>query len=105
MIEHDTDVIPMLYAMIVAVGGSLLGLLAWIGKRIFDKVEEIPTQVAKKVDAIHAELLAKVDAIKNDQHDMAKDLRAELTGLDRRVLKIELRCEATHSRPIDSGGH
>lgn len=102
MTEHATDIIPMLIWMIIAVGGALLSLLIWIGQRIQVKVDEIPNQVARKVDAIHAELLAKVDDIRDDQHDMAKDLRAELTSLDRRVLKIELRCEATHNRPSES---
>lgn len=102
MIEHATEVIPLLYVMIVSVGGSLLGLIVWIFKRLQDKVDEIPGHVATKVDSIHAELLKKVDDIRDDQHDMARDLRAELTSLDRRVLKIELRCESTHNRHTES---
>lgn len=101
MIDHATDVIPMLFWMIVVIGGALVSLLIWIAQRIQIKVDEIPAQVAKKVDAIHAELLEKVDRIRGDQHDMARDLRAELTGLDRRVLRIEIQCGAQHQRPID----
>lgn len=96
MIEHATDIIPLLIWMILAVGGSLLALLVWIGSRIQSKVDEIPGQVAKKVDAVHAELLAKVDDIKKDQHNMSHDLRAELTSLDRRLVKVEVRCDMNH---------
>lgn len=98
MIEHATDIIPLLIWMILAVGGALLGLLVWIGQRIQTKVDEIPMQVAKKVDGIHAELLSKVDEIKRDQAGMARDLRAEHTSLDRRVTILETRC-AISCRP------
>lgn len=103
MTEHANEIISLLWWMVIAIGGALVTLLGWVGKNINEKVEAIPIEVAKKVDGVHSELLAKVESIRTEQHGMAKDLRAELTSLDRRVLKIEMRCEANHLRYQDDG--
>lgn len=103
MTEHASEIISLLWWMIIVIGGALISLLLWIGKSIKEKVDAIPIEVAKKVDSVHSELLSKVDGIRTEQHGMAKDLRDELTKLDRRVLKMEMRCESTHQRYADDG--
>jgi len=95
VIEHASEIIPFLLWMIVMSGGAIISLLIWIGQRIQKKVDEIPDQVAEKVDKIHAELIGKVDAIQKTQSELERDLRAEYTGLDRRLTKLETRCEIT----------
>ena len=68
--------------ILIAFGGAmfllLTGLLAWIGGRVHTRLDELTVMLDTKLGAVSASLSG-----------IEKDLRNELTGLDRRVSRIE----------------
>lgn len=96
MQEHANDVIPLLLWMIVAVGGGLLGLLIWIGRRLQHKVDELPSQVSSQVSKVHDELIKQMQTMNDTHARLEKDVREQITSLDRRVVRLEVRCDMFH---------
>ena len=68
--------------ILIAFGGTmfflLTGLLAWIGGRVHKRLDELTIMLDAKLGSVSASLSG-----------IEKDLRNELTGLDRRVSRIE----------------
>lgn len=72
MIEHAPELVYLLAAVVVGLGGVLIAILTWLGGLVWRRLGEI------------ADLLRAIE----------RDLRADLSGLDRRVAVIEGRCGA-----------
>lgn len=71
--------------MISAISGVLLGVLAWIGVRIFSKLDGLSNQVSD----FHRGLQAQIADGDNLLHGRINDL-------DRRVTRVETRCSIEH---------
>lgn len=66
-------------SLVVAV---LIAVLGWIGSRVHSKLD----QLSDRMEARLSDLNKTLGAIE-------KDLRGELTRLDRRVTRVEARCD------------
>ena len=76
MEEHATEIIPYLL--------SLIGLLATVfGKMVLERLDRLTKAVEKQGDTMIA---------------IERDLRGGLSSLDRRVARLEARCESNHDR-------
>lgn len=93
MVDHASDVIPLLLWMIVAVGGALFSLIIWLGQRLYNYIEKIPTMIAEKVKQVHEDLLYQMRELGATQRKLEEDVRSKTTDLDRRMVKLEVRCE------------
>ncbi len=96
MIEHATEVIQLLFWLIVVIGGCLIGLMGWVGRRLQDRVDALPKQVAEQVSQVHDQLLDQMRQMNDTHEKLEKDMRESLTALDRRVVRLEVRCELNH---------
>ncbi len=85
MIEHSTEIIQLLIWFLILIGGAFMSVLLWIGKVIKDAI-------ASELSEIKAEIQLTNNTLKN----IEKDLRGDLANLDRRVTKLETRCDAEH---------
>ena len=56
----------------------LIGVLGWIGAQVHLKIEQLGMRVETKMDELNTTLVS-----------IERDLRSELTHLDRRVTKVE----------------
>lgn len=97
MLDHASDVIPLLLWMIIGVGGALFGLIIWLGQRLYNYIERIPAMIAEKVKQVHDDLLRQVTDLSNVQRRLETDLRSHVTNLDRRMIALEVRCDMHHS--------
>ena len=66
---------------VVILFGILMGLLSWLGTRLYNKLEEM----SKSIRSIEG------------------DLHARVTNIDKRVVALESRCAIEHDRR-DGGG-
>jgi hypothetical protein len=71
MSEHAAELLPLLLWLLSATGTALAAILTWLGAMVWRRLGEI----AQSLRAIE------------------KDLRADLSALDRRVSFIEGRCD------------
>ena len=94
--SNAIDITGLLVWLIIAIGGSLLGLLGWIGHRLHSKVDDLPVQVGAQVEKVHEDLLKEVRDIRGTQIILERDIRDEVTKLDRRVTKVEASCDIRH---------
>ena len=101
MIEHTQDIIPLLLWMIVGTGGALLALLVWIGKRTDKKIEEIPKNVSIQVAKVHDEIVKQMETMNETHKGLERDVRDQITGIDRRLVRVEVRCDMQHMRGVD----
>ena len=92
MTEHSADIIPLLLWLIVMVGGALLSLVLWIGRRLQNNVDELPGKISEQVGAVHAEILARMDDMNKTHKKLETDMRGSLSEIDRRVVRLEVRC-------------
>lgn len=89
MTEHAGEVINLLLFMVLATGGTLIGLLVWVGQRLQSKVDELPGVIERKLDDLHRQVMADTRSLGDTLAKIERDLRGELTYLDRRVTRIE----------------
>ena len=101
MIDHTQDIIPLLLWMIVGTGGALLTLLVWIGKRTDKKIEEIPKNVSIQVAKVHDEIVRQMETMNETHKGLERDVRDQITGIDRRLVRVEVRCDMQHMRGVD----
>lgn len=95
--DYAKDVVPLLLWMIVAVGAALLMLLTWIGQRLQKKVDDLPDTVTKQVSAVHSEIIKQMQAMNETHRGLEKDVRQQVTDLDRRLTVVEVRCGMHHT--------
>lgn len=81
MAEHITEIL----ALFGAVTTMLIAVLAWIGNRVHQRLDTLTTTVDTKFEQIHA-VLSSIE----------RDLRGDLVDLDRRIARLESRCELMH---------
>lgn len=81
MTEHAGEIITLMIWALLAGGGLFLALLKWIAGRVIDKLSQIE---------------AAIDRTNVTLAGIEKDLRKDLSQLDRRVQKIEDRCQMQH---------
>ena len=93
MTEHSADIIPLLLWLIVMVGGALLSLVLWIGRRLQNNVDELPGKISEQVGAVHSEILARMDDMNKTHKKLETDMRGSLSEIDRRVVRLEVRCD------------
>jgi uncharacterized protein YoxC len=98
MTEHASEIIPMLAWMIIAVGGALLGLLVWISQRLQAKVDALPDQVSVQVSKVHDAIVREMADMNKTHARLERDVREQFSQLDRRVTKLEVRCEMHHGK-------
>ena len=101
MIDHTQDIIPLLLWMIVGTGGALLTLLVWIGKRTDKKIEEIPKNVSIQVAKVHDEIVRQMETMNETHKGLERDVRDQITGIDRRLVRVEVRCDMQHMRGVE----
>ena len=74
-----------LVMLVGALFGLLVMVLAWIGSRVHQRLDGLTTMLSEKLEQMNAKL-----------GGIEKDLRNELSHLDRRVTRVESdhgRCE------------
>jgi hypothetical protein len=81
VVQHSQEIVSVLSWVIVAGGGLFLGLIAWIGNRLFEELKGIKEQIQETNRTLSA---------------IEKDLRNDLTHLDRRLTVLETRCNGHH---------
>ena len=101
MIDHTQDIIPLLLWMIVGTGGALLTLLVWIGKRTDKKIEDIPKNVSIQVAKVHDEIVRQMETMNETHKGLERDVRDQITGIDRRLVRVEVRCDMQHMRGVE----
>ena len=68
-------------SIVVVLFGILMGLLSWLGTRLYNKLEEM----SKSIRSIEG------------------DLHARVTNIDKRVVALESRCSIEHDRRDGNG--
>jgi hypothetical protein len=81
MQEHAVEIVQVLVWVLLGGGSAFLAVLGWIGKQLHGELRGIKTQIEETNRTLNA---------------IERDLRDELSGLDRRVTKIETRCDINH---------
>jgi sensor domain CHASE-containing protein len=81
MAEHASELIALVGVLFFL----LISVLAWIGNRVHSRLDNLTATVDDKFERIHTVLSA-----------IEKDMRNDLTDLDRRVSTIETRCSFNH---------
>jgi cell division protein FtsB len=61
-------------SLVATLFGLLVALLGWLGSKIYNKLDEMNLTM----------------------HTIASDLHEKINDLDRRVTKVETRCESNH---------
>jgi hypothetical protein len=97
MIEHAQDIVSMQWWLILFVGGGLLALMVYIGQRWDKKIEEMPERISKQVEKVHDEIVAQMRVMNDTHFRLEKDVRNQITEIDRRVVRLETRCDFHHS--------
>lgn len=75
-------VLPYFVSMIGALLAALCTVLAWVGLNINKRLEALTKEVASTNGTLRA---------------IEKDLRNDLSQLDRRVTRVEARCDIEHN--------
>lgn len=70
----ETMLLTISASLLVAMFGLLCSILGWIGNRIYNKVDEMATNLEK----------------------MAGELHDRINGIDRRVTVVETKCGSNH---------
>ena len=78
---------PQYINLIGSIFGILLAVLAWIGVRIFSKLDGLSTQMAE----VHQGLQKQITDGDNILHD-------RIIEIDRRVTRVETRCTVEHAK-------
>jgi len=99
MLEHNEQVVQVLVWMIITVGAGLLSLLIWIGRRIQFNVDQLPETISKKVGEVHRQLVKDMGEIKDTISELERDIRAEHSNLDRRVVILEVKDQINGTKP------
>ena len=81
MEAHATELMVLLGALFTL----LVGVLGWIGQRVHQRLDHLSDVVGKKFDDLH-DIIASADRRHSDK----------IVDIDRRVSKIEARCELHH---------
>ena len=79
-VSADT-ILPYFVSMIGALLAALCTVLAWVGLNINKRLEALTREVSATNGTLRA---------------IEKDLRGELSNLDRRVTRVEMKCEVIH---------
>lgn len=79
--NHASDVVSILIWVLLAGGGAFFMLLKWNGNRLFEELKGIKEQIQMTNTT-----LATIE----------KDLRQDMSSLDRRITAIEVRCDQRH---------
>lgn len=77
----ETQYISIIGSMLMI----LVGIVGWIGTRIFNKLDGLADQQAKNHDAIQKQIT-----------DGDNILHNRITEIDRRVTRVETRCNMEH---------
>ena len=67
----DTQLLPLAASLVAPVFGLLVTIIGWLGTEFYTKLDEISKNIV----------------------EMAGELHERINGLDRRVTKVETRCE------------
>lgn len=98
MDTNSISVVPVLLWMVVATGTALISLLIWIGRRTDRKIEEIPKNVSIQVAKVHDEIVSQMQRMNDTHQRLESDMRAQGADIDRRVTRLEARCDMQHQR-------
>jgi hypothetical protein len=79
--QHSAEIVSVLIWMLLAGGSVFIAVIGWIGNRLFGELQGIKDQISKTNETLGA---------------IERDLRSELTHLDRRLTVIETRCNDRH---------
>jgi sensor domain CHASE-containing protein len=81
MAEHANELIALIGVMFFL----LISVLAWIGNRVHTRLDNLTATVDAKFEQIHT-VLSSIE----------RDLRGDLVDLDRRISRLETRCDLHH---------
>lgn len=70
----DTLLVSIALGVIAGLFGVLMAVLGWLGNRIYNKLDEVAKSIAAMYD--------RVGEVKDELHD-------RITGIDKRVTRIE----------------
>lgn len=104
MKEHAADILPILSWIIVMVGGALIALVGVVYRMLEKRVDKLPDQVAGQVSKVHDELIEQMKLMNDTQKRLEHDMRESLTQLDRRVVRLEVRCDMQHGKTGGGNG-
>jgi hypothetical protein len=65
--------------------GILIMVLGWIGSRVHTKLDDLAARMEVRLDGLNRTL-----------NSIERDLRGDLVSLDRRVTRVEARCDEIH---------
>jgi hypothetical protein len=77
----ESALLPYAVAIIGGLFASLVAIVGWVGSQINIQLRD---------------MAGRVDSISKTLSNIERDLRGDLSDLDRRVTRIEARCEAQH---------
>jgi len=83
------EIIKLLWWGVALTSATLVSVSVWFVKRLQEKVDDLPDQIAEKVDSLHGQLRSDTSAIRKSIGELERDVRSELTSLDRRVSRAE----------------
>ena len=78
----EVALFPYAVAFIGALLGALVAVIGWAGSQIRKELETLGT---------------KVEQTNGTLNKIERDLRGELTDLDRRITRVESKCEQIHT--------
>jgi len=84
-VEHSEEIIEALFWALGGLAAVLFGLLRWIAGRIILKLTGIEDAILRTNETLNS---------------IEKDLRDDLSSLDRRVARVEVQCATTHRGPV-----
>ena len=82
MEEHAKDIIAVLIWAIITGGGLFMAVVGWIGKQLHNQLKAVVEQQSETNRTLSS---------------IEKDLRRDLSSLDRRVSVLEAGCDARHN--------
>lgn len=94
MAEHSQEINYFLIWAVLALGSAFVGLSVWSVKRLIAQLDGMRTGFSAELSGIRAEVKqtnATLGAIE-------RDLRGDLADLDRRMARVELRCDIEHGK-------
>jgi len=88
---HYTTLIQVLLA-------ALCGVLTWIGQRIFKKLDDLSELMTKQQQEFSKSTAELTNSIRQQIADGDNQLHGRITELDRRVTRVETKCNLEHAQ-------
>lgn len=90
MQSYPPEFLPLINNAFIFVLGLLLSLVIWVGRKLDKRLDEINGSIQQTNHTLTA---------------IERDIRDEVTALDRRITRVETKCDGHHGRREGNGNH